>query len=226
MTAPGSTTAPPGPWSRRRGRRHRLDAPSPTTVPPVSLASGATSAVGRTRRSPQRPGTAGDGARPRTRSAEPRTKACGVPRSSQYVESTMPWRWAPAASRPGKVSRSTETGRPAGMVSMTERRKTYAPALIWSVTISSGVCGFSRNAVTRPGVVRGDQPVRARVGRPGSGGARRRRRCGSWVSTSAADVEAGEDVAVEDEHRIVGAGVQPGRRRCGWRRRCRAAPPP
>ncbi len=50
----------------------------------------------------------------------------------------------------GKVSRSTDTGRPAGIVSMTERRKTYAPALIWSVTISSGVCGFSRNARTRP----------------------------------------------------------------------------
>lgn len=33
---------------------------------------------------------------------------------------------------------------------MTERRNTYAPALIWSVTISSGVCGFSRKAVTRP----------------------------------------------------------------------------
>ncbi len=62
----------------------------------------------------------------------------------------MPWRWAPEASRPGKVSRSTETGRPAGIVSMTERRKTYAPALIWSVTISCGVCGFSRKAVTRP----------------------------------------------------------------------------
>lgn len=33
---------------------------------------------------------------------------------------------------------------------MTERRKMYAPALIWSVTISSGVWGFSRNAVTLP----------------------------------------------------------------------------
>lgn len=33
---------------------------------------------------------------------------------------------------------------------MTERRKTYAPALIWSVTISAGVWGFSRKAVTRP----------------------------------------------------------------------------
>ncbi len=33
---------------------------------------------------------------------------------------------------------------------MTERRKTYAPALIWSVTISSGVWGFSRKARTRP----------------------------------------------------------------------------
>ncbi len=62
----------------------------------------------------------------------------------------MPCRCAPAARRPGKVSRSTDTGRPAGMVSMTERRKTYAPALIWSVTISSGVCGFSRKARTRP----------------------------------------------------------------------------
>lgn len=49
-----------------------------------------------------------------------------------------------------KVSRSTDTGRPVGIVSINDRRKTYAPALIWSVTISSGVCGFSRNASTLP----------------------------------------------------------------------------
>ena len=79
----------------------------------------------------------------------------------------MPWRWAPAARSSGKVSRSTETGRPAGMVSMTERRKTYAPALIWSVTISSGVCGFSRNGGDPAGGVRGDQAERARVLDPG-----------------------------------------------------------
>ena len=48
------------------------------------------------------PGTAGDGARPRTRSAEPRTNACGVPRSSQYVESTMPWRCAPVGEQTGE----------------------------------------------------------------------------------------------------------------------------
>ncbi|SCF66199.1 hypothetical protein GA0115255_101852 [Streptomyces sp. Ncost-T6T-2b] len=41
---------------------------------------------------------------------------------------------------------------------MTERRKMYAPALIWSVTISSGVCGFSRKAVTRPVASVGTRP--------------------------------------------------------------------
>ena len=107
---------------------------------------------------------------------------------------------------------------------MTERRKTYAPALIWSVTISSGVCGFSRNAVTRPVVVRGHQPEGPGVLDPGQVerdvGARRRCAC-----DQRADVEAGEDVAVEDEHRVVGAPSAAARRRCGWRRRCRAAPP-
>ncbi|CAM5726915.1 hypothetical protein STENM223S_02242 [Streptomyces tendae] len=66
------------------------NAPSPTTVPPASFASGATLAVGSTSRSPHLPGTAGDGAFPSTRSADPRTNAAGVPRSSQYVESTIP----------------------------------------------------------------------------------------------------------------------------------------
>lgn len=58
----------------------------------------------------------------------------------------------------GNVSRSTETGRPTGIASITERRKTYAPALIWSVTISSGVWGFSRNAWTRPDESVGTSP--------------------------------------------------------------------
>lgn len=41
---------------------------------------------------------------------------------------------------------------------MTDRRKMYAPALIWSVTISSGVCGFSRKAVTLPVASVGTRP--------------------------------------------------------------------
>lgn len=96
----------------------------------------------------------------------------------------MPWRCAPDSSRPGNVSRSTDTGRPVGMESMTERRKTYAPALIWSVTISSGVCGFSRNAVTRPSSSVGT--------RPNALGSSTRVRCSetsapddAWVATSA-----------------------------------------
>lgn len=77
----------------------------------------------------------------------------------------------------GKVSRSTETGRSAGMVSMTDRRKMYAPALIWSVTISSGVCGFSRNAVTLP--------VSSVGTRPKARGSSTRVR---WSETSAPDL--------------------------------------
>lgn len=50
--------------------------------------------------------------------------ASGLPRSIQYVFSVTPCSLPPAASRPGKVSRSTETGRPAGMESITLRRKT------------------------------------------------------------------------------------------------------
>ena len=55
---------------------------------------------------------------------DPRTKAAGVPRSAQYAVSRWPRTRAPAAIRPGNVSRSTDTGRPDGMPSTTERRKT------------------------------------------------------------------------------------------------------
>lgn len=41
---------------------------------------------------------------------------------------------------------------------MTDLRKMYAPALTWSVTISSGVCGFSRKAVTLPVASVGTRP--------------------------------------------------------------------
>ena len=61
---------------------------------------------------------------PRTRSAEPFTNASGLPRSNQYPSSTTPCSRAPSDSSRGKISRSTETGRPVGMSSMTERRNT------------------------------------------------------------------------------------------------------
>ncbi|CAM5538707.1 hypothetical protein STANM309S_00859 [Streptomyces tanashiensis] len=119
----------------------------------------------------------------------------------------MPWRCAPAERSSGKVSRSTETGRPVGIESITERLKTYAPALIWSVTISSGVCGFSRKAVTRPVGVRGDQAEGARV--LDQGEVERDVRAGGGVGRDEGlDVQAREDVPVEDEDRLVGARVQ------------------
>ncbi len=61
----------------------------------------------------------------------------------------------PAASSPGKVSFSTDTGRPVGMVSMTSRRNAYSPALIWLV---GGFWSFSRKAVTRPCASVGTHP--------------------------------------------------------------------
>ncbi len=65
-----------------------ISAPALTQEPPRTLADAATRAPGRTSGSPVGPGTAGDGATPRTRSAEPCTNAAGVPRSSQYDVST------------------------------------------------------------------------------------------------------------------------------------------
>src|SRR5664279_5681331 len=62
--------------------------PRPIVVPPVSEASGAICAPGSTSAAPTGPGSASVGAIPVTRSADPRTNAAGVPRSSQYVEST------------------------------------------------------------------------------------------------------------------------------------------
>ena len=44
--------------------------------------------------------------------------------SRQYALSTCPETRAPEASRPGNVSRSTDTGRPSGIESITDRRKT------------------------------------------------------------------------------------------------------
>ena len=59
----------------------------------------------------ERPTTAPRRARGR---ASRGTNAAGVPRSSQYESSTQPRTDAPPSSRPGNVSRSTETTRPRG----------------------------------------------------------------------------------------------------------------
>src|SRR5205823_11423434 len=60
---------------------------SPTTVPPDTSASPATVASASSSEGPCGPGTAGPGSRPSTKSQEPRTRACGVPTSSQYADS-------------------------------------------------------------------------------------------------------------------------------------------
>ena len=77
IRTPSKITAPsnraPGP----------ISAPRPTTVPPMSSAPGDTAAPSCTNCSPRWPPSAGDGAMPRTRSADPRTKSSGVPMSRQ-----------------------------------------------------------------------------------------------------------------------------------------------
>ena len=93
-------------------------APAPTAVPPVTRALACTVAPGSTSASPGGPGTAGEVRRPSTRSHEPRTKASGVPTSSQYALSTYPITIWPDSIRRGKVSRSTDTTRPGGISSM------------------------------------------------------------------------------------------------------------
>src|SRR5206468_3849837 len=95
--------------------------PAPTTLPPVTDADPATVLPSSIKDSPTGPGNAADGAIPLTRSADPATKSAGLPRSRQYVASTWPTTRAPASSRSGNVSRSTETGRPVGIRSITER---------------------------------------------------------------------------------------------------------
>ena len=69
-------------------------------------------------------GTAVDGMSPSTRSQDPRTNASGVPTSSQYALSGYPITRASAAISSGNVSCSTDTTRPGGIWSMTERRNT------------------------------------------------------------------------------------------------------
>lgn len=83
ITLPASTFTPSkitAPSSRAPGP---ISAPRPTTVPPISTVPGATAAPSCTSDSPRRPPSAGDGAMPRTKSAEPRTKSSGVPMSRQ-----------------------------------------------------------------------------------------------------------------------------------------------
>src|SRR5450432_24829 len=112
------TTAPPSITASSNTTQPWISAPSPTLafapiqLPPTTTAEGETFAPARTSASPRWPGTAGDGAIPRTRSHDPCTNAAGVPRSSQYEESTKPATYAPDSSSCGKVSRSTETGLP------------------------------------------------------------------------------------------------------------------
>ena len=116
--APSKSTLPatvaPGP----------IVAPAPTAVPPVTLAPASIRAPGSTSASPDGPGTAGEARRPSTRSHEPRTKASGVPTSSQYALSTYPITVWPDSIRSGKVSRSTDTTRPGGISSMARRAYT------------------------------------------------------------------------------------------------------
>ena len=77
---------------------------------------------------------------------------------------------APDASNPGNVSRSTDTGRPGGIVSITARRNAYRPALIWLVT---GFGSFSRKAVTRTRLASRDSLLTVTVKRGSVTGLRR-----------------------------------------------------
>ena len=92
---------------------------------------------------------------PRTRSAEPSTKSVGRAEVAPVVGADVAVHRGAGGEQAGNVSRSTDTGRPVGMVSTTARSKTYKPALIWSVT---GFGVFSRKAVTRPSGSVGTQP--------------------------------------------------------------------
>ena len=94
----------------RRAPTRRTGADRRAAATPAPSGRRARRAAAATR--PTGPGRAGDATTPSTRSHEPRTKAAGVPRSSQYAVSTWPRTSAPDAIRPGKVSRSTDTGRP------------------------------------------------------------------------------------------------------------------
>ena len=68
-------------------------------------------------------------------------------------------RRSPRSASRGKTSRSIETERPGGTRSSTSGSSTYRPALIRSVSISSGR-GFSRNVSTRPSAAVRTSPYR------------------------------------------------------------------
>ena len=90
------TTAPASITASSKTTEPCTCAPSPTVafapiqVPPATTADDETVAPARMSASPMGPGSAGEGAMPRTRSHDPCTNAAGVPRSSQYDESTKP----------------------------------------------------------------------------------------------------------------------------------------
>ena len=111
--------------SRRRRRPRSTTAPMPITEPPVTRSPSSTTARRRERATPRpvpaAPARRGRRAR-RRRSRCTRAAACRGRASTPSRRRPAPPRRTTAA--PGNVSRSTETTRPAGMASMTERWKT------------------------------------------------------------------------------------------------------
>src|SRR4029453_13765318 len=193
---PGPSTA--GPKMRPSASTRAC---SPTSTGPRSTAPGSTTAPSLNHwLRPRSAATTGRGRGPSSRSNCAWRYAIGVPRSRQYPTSSCPRTRAREASSAGNRLRSNDDG-PWGTSDRIDRSSTYTPALIRSVTHSSGP-GFSRKACTPPSVWTGTTP-----NAPGPGTApprQGRRRAGAAVPLGqGGEVDVDQDVAVEDQEALL-----------------------
>ena len=217
ICAPASITAPSKTTEPSTTRAGADLAPAADRLPPVSCASGAT---GRLQHSASPTGRARRGRRD---AGDQVGRAADERRRRAEVE---PVGGVDVPEHPGAGGEQTGEGLPLDRDHPPGRDGLDDAALedVAAGVDLVGTAGSRSSPGTPDPAVRvgGHQPERPRVGDPDQV----QRDVGVVAGVGVqqrAQVEAGEDVAVEDQHGRRRA--QPRRRRCGWRRRCPAAPP-